>query len=158
MLKIKLSRFGRRNQPHFRIVVNEARDKRDGSYVEMVGYYSPSQQPKTLELDIKKYDAWIAKGAQPTETVAYLYEIAKTGKGFPEKKKKASKKQLAKQLAEKEAKQKPAEGEVEEEQVKKEDEKEAEAVEKPAEKEKEVEKEAEVKEVSAKETDSNKKE
>ena len=87
MLKIKLSRFGKRNQPHFRIVVNEARDKRDGSYVEMIGHYAPVQTPKVLELDIKKYDAWIAKGAQPTDTVASLYEIAKAGKGFPEKKK-----------------------------------------------------------------------
>lgn len=96
MLKIKLSRFGKRNQPHFRIVINEARDKRDGSYVEMIGHYAPAQTPKLLELDIKKYDAWIAKGAQPTDTVASLYEVAKSGKGFPPKKKKPSKKQLAK--------------------------------------------------------------
>ena len=106
MLKIKLARFGKRNQPHFRIVVNEARDKRDGSYVEMIGHYAPTQQPKVLELDIKKYDAWIAKGAQPTETVAHLYEVVKTGKGFPEKKKRPSKKQLAKKA---EAEQKPEE-------------------------------------------------
>ncbi len=104
MLKIKLARFGKRNQPHFRIVINEARDKRDGSYVEMIGYYAPAQTPKILELDIKKYEAWIAKGAQPTDTVASLFEIAKSGKGFPAKKKKPSKKQQAKKNAEKEVK------------------------------------------------------
>lgn len=109
MLKIKLSRFGKRNQPHFRIVVNEARDKRDGSYVEMIGHYAPTQQPKVLELDIKKYKSWLAKGAQPTETVAYLYEVAKAGKGFPTKKKKPSKKQLKKKT---EAQEKPAEKKV----------------------------------------------
>ncbi len=110
MLKIKLSRFGKRNQPHFRIVVNEARDKRDGSYVEMIGHYAPTQQPKLLELDIKKYDSWLAKGAQPTETVAYLYEVAKAGKGFPAKKKKPSKKQLKKKT---EAQEKPTEKQAE---------------------------------------------
>ena len=54
MLKIKLARFGKRNQPHYRIVINEARDKRDGSYVEMIGHYIPAQNPKVLELDQKK--------------------------------------------------------------------------------------------------------
>lgn len=103
MLKIKLVRFGKRNQPHFRIVVNEAKDKRDGSYVEMIGYYVPSQTPKVLELDIKKYQAWLAKGAQPTETVAYLAKLAESGKGFPAKKAKPSRKQLAKVAAAKEA-------------------------------------------------------
>ena len=95
MLKIKLARFGKRKQPHYRVVINEARDKRDGSYVEMIGYYGPTQKPKLLEIDVKKYDAWVAKGAQPTETVAFLYEVAKSGKGFPAKKPKPSKKKLA---------------------------------------------------------------
>lgn len=95
MLKIKLARFGKRKQPHYRVVINEARDKRDGSYVEMIGYYGPTQKPKLLEIDIKKYDAWVAKGAQPTETVAFLYEVVKSGKGFPAKKSKPSKKKLA---------------------------------------------------------------
>ena len=127
MLKIKLTRLGKKNQPHYRIVVNEAKDKRDGSYVEMIGYYAPIQTPKVLELDIKKYDAWIAKGAQPTETVAYLYTVAKAGKGFPEKKAKPSKKQLAKK---EEAKQTKEDVKVEKEEEVKEVKKEAPAVEK----------------------------
>ncbi|HQM15870.1 MAG TPA: 30S ribosomal protein S16 [Candidatus Woesebacteria bacterium] len=107
MLKIKLVRFGKRNQPYFRIVVNEARDKRDGSYVEMIGYYIPSRTPKVLELDVKKYQAWLTKGAQPTETVAYLAKLAESGKGFPVKKAKPSRKKLAKDAAAKEAEANP---------------------------------------------------
>jgi len=96
MLKIKLSRYGKKNQPHFRIVVNEAKDKRDGSYVEKIGHYFSNQTPKVLELDLERYNFWIGQGAQPTPTVAYLAKIEKSGKGFPAKSKKKSKKQTAK--------------------------------------------------------------
>lgn len=109
MLKIKLARFGKRNQAHYRIVVNEARDRRDGKYVALVGHYSPSYQPKVLEIDIKAYDEWIAKGAQATDTVAALYKRFKSGKPFPEKKARLSKKAKAKLEAAKEEKKKSAE-------------------------------------------------
>jgi small subunit ribosomal protein S16 len=70
MVKIKLSRTGKKNEPHFRIVVVEARSKRDGAYVENVGHYHP--KTKQLVLNKDSYDAWLSKGAQPTETVASL--------------------------------------------------------------------------------------
>jgi small subunit ribosomal protein S16 len=108
MLKIKLARFGKRNQAHYRIVVNEARDRRDGKYVALVGHYSPSYQPKVLEIDLKAYEEWIAKGAQPTDTVAALYKRFKSGKPFPEKKARLSKKAKAKLEAAEEEKKKPA--------------------------------------------------
>ncbi|NCN06218.1 MAG: 30S ribosomal protein S16, partial [Candidatus Pacebacteria bacterium] len=73
MLKIKLARFGKKNQPHYRLVVNEARDKRDGSYVAAIGHYAPTQTPKQLVIDVKAYKEWIGKGAQPTPTVAQLF-------------------------------------------------------------------------------------
>lgn len=95
MLKIKLARFGKRHQPHFRIVVNEARDKRDGKYVENLGYYAPTLQPKTLKIDLNLYDQWVKKGAQPTETVAFLVDTFRSGKPFVAKKK-ISKKAAAK--------------------------------------------------------------
>ena len=104
MLKIKLARFGKKNQTHFRIVVNEARDRRDGKYVALIGHYSPSYQPKELEIDLKAYESWISKGAQPTDTVAALYKRVKSGKLFPEKKAKLSKKAQAKLAAAKEEK------------------------------------------------------
>lgn len=104
MLKIKLARFGKRNQPHYRIVVNEARDKRDGSYVDNLGHYAPTQTPKLLDVDVKKYDDWVSKGAIPTDTVKGLVERFKSGDPFPAKKPKLSKKTKAKQAAEAEAK------------------------------------------------------
>ena len=106
MLKIKLSRYGKKNQPHFRIVVNEAKDKRDGSYVEKIGHYFSNQTPKVLELDLERYNFWIGQGAQPTPTVAYLAKIEKSGKGFPAKSKKKSKKQTAKKAEVKQEKSK----------------------------------------------------
>lgn len=103
MLKIKLARFGKRGQPHYRIVVNEARDKRDGSYVESLGQYAPTQNPKILQLDVAKYDAWVAKGATPTDTVKSLAARFKSGNPFPPKPAKLSKKVKAKQAAAAEA-------------------------------------------------------
>ena len=109
MLKIKLARFGKKGQPHYRIVVNEARDKRDGRYVANVGHYAPTQQPKVLEVDIKAYDEWLQKGAQPTETVSTLVTRFKSGNPFPAKKAKLSAKAKAKLAAEKEAAETPVE-------------------------------------------------
>lgn len=96
MLKIKLARFGKRKQPHYRIVINEARSKRDGAYVDILGHYAPTQQPKTLEIDVDAYKSWIKKGAQPTDTVASLVARYESGNPFPEKKPKLSKKAKAK--------------------------------------------------------------
>ena len=96
MLKIKLARFGKKHQPHFRIVINEAKDKRDGSYTENIGHYAPTQTPKILELDTARYEYWVSKGAKPTETVASLYEKFKSGNPFPAKKQSLSKKAKAK--------------------------------------------------------------
>lgn len=96
MLKIKLARFGKKNQPHYRFVINEARDKRDGSYVAAIGHYAPTQTPKQLVIDVEAYKSWVAKGAQPTETVAQLFARFESGNPFPEKAKKPSKKAIAK--------------------------------------------------------------
>ncbi len=99
MLKIKLSKFGKRNQPHYRVVLNEAQNKRDGSYVENIGHYAPSQSPKLLEIDMVRYEYWIGKGAVPTPTVAFLAEIVKSGKGFPKKKAQPNRKAKLKEKA-----------------------------------------------------------
>ena len=101
MLKIKLARFGKRNQPHFRIVVNEARTKRDGEYMALLGSYAPTQTPKTLEINMEEYNKWIEKGAQPTDTVASLAKRFQSGNPFPKKTKQLSKKAKAKLAAEK---------------------------------------------------------
>lgn len=76
MLKIKLTRLGKRNQPHYRVVVNEAKTRRDGKYVDMLGHYNPLVNPAEIVIDMEKYTSWLKKGAQPTETVAQLAKKA----------------------------------------------------------------------------------
>ena len=102
MLKIKLARFGKKKQPHYRIVVNEARDKRDGKYVDLLGHYEPTITPKTLTMDMKKVEEWLKKGAQPTETVQSLITRFKSGNPFPAKKAQLSKKAKTKAATPKE--------------------------------------------------------
>ena len=74
MLKIKLFRTGKKKQPRYRIVVVEARSKRDGKYIELLGTYNPLTQPSEIKLDLEKYQSWVKKGAQPTNTVRSLYQ------------------------------------------------------------------------------------
>lgn len=70
MLKIKLFQRGKRNQRTYRIVVAEARSKRDGKFVDDLGWWNPKEDK--LSLDKKKFEEWISKGAQPTEGVRKL--------------------------------------------------------------------------------------
>ena len=72
MLKIKLARFGKKHQPSYRIVVVEARKKRDGQYIEAIGFYNPIVKPPMIKINQERYLYWREKGAQPTETVASL--------------------------------------------------------------------------------------
>lgn len=74
MLRIKLARFGKKGQPSYRIVVTQQRDKRDGKYIEQVGFYNPSITPKDIRFEKELYQQWIGKGAQPTDTVASLFK------------------------------------------------------------------------------------
>jgi small subunit ribosomal protein S16 len=96
MLKIKLARFGKKKQPHYRIVVNEARDKRDGESVDTLGQYAPTLNPKILVVDTVKFHDWIKKGAQPTDTVRSLVARFESGTPFPPKKNVLSRKAKAK--------------------------------------------------------------
>lgn len=98
MLKIKLARFGKKNQPHYRVIVSEARSKRDSGYVANIGHYAPTQTPKLLVIDLEAYKGWLTKGAQPTDTVATLVKRFESGTPFPEKTARPSKKARAKQL------------------------------------------------------------
>jgi len=76
MLKIKLTRTGKKNQPSYRIVVVEAKSKRDGKYLESLGWYNPLAEKKKdkFSIDKKKYKEWLEKGAQPTKTVKRIAE------------------------------------------------------------------------------------
>ncbi len=72
MLRIRLTRTGKKGQPSYRIIVVARRSKRDGQFVANLGFYNPLTEPATIKLDKTQYQAWIAKGAQPSDTVRSL--------------------------------------------------------------------------------------
>ncbi len=74
---IRLARVGRKKRPHYRVVVTDARSPRDSGYIEAIGRYDPLSEPSMIEIDKGKALAWLAKGAQPSNTVKRLME--KTG-------------------------------------------------------------------------------
>lgn len=76
-VKIRLARGGTKKHPSYRVVVANSEAKRDGSFIDRVGFYQPTSNPKVLELDNEKIDSWIAKGAKPTETVKALIKKSK---------------------------------------------------------------------------------
>ncbi len=72
MLKIRLRRMGAIRQPHYRIVVADARAPRDGAFIDTLGSYNPLTNPATINIDVTRYEEWKQKGAQPTDAVASL--------------------------------------------------------------------------------------
>lgn len=72
MLKIRLTRLGKKKKPYYRIVVANSEARRDGSFLEVVGTYDPTRQPHAVTFQYDKVNAWIAQGAQPTVTVRNL--------------------------------------------------------------------------------------
>ena len=77
MVKIRLQRAGAKKAPFYHIVVADSRSPRDGRIVEQIGTYDPMTNPATIKLDKEKVEAWIKKGAKPTDTVKALIEKAK---------------------------------------------------------------------------------
>lgn len=65
-------RTGAKKRPSYRIVVKEKQSKRDGAYLENLGTYDPTRNPAAINLDMNRVRYWIAKGAQPTDTVSRL--------------------------------------------------------------------------------------
>ena len=72
MVKIRLRRMGAKKSPFYRVVVADERYPRDGRFIEEIGYYNPMTSPAEIKIDAEKAAAWIAKGAQPTDTVKAL--------------------------------------------------------------------------------------
>ena len=72
MVKIRLRRMGAKKSPFYRVVVADERYPRDGRFIEEIGNYNPMTTPAEIKIDAEKAAAWIAKGAQPTETVKAL--------------------------------------------------------------------------------------
>ncbi len=67
-VKIRLARHGKKNKPHYHIVIADSRAPRDGRFIERVGIYNPNTNPATIELDFDRALDWLLKGAQPTDT------------------------------------------------------------------------------------------
>lgn len=109
-VKIRLARAGAKKAPFYRLVAADSRSPRDGRFIEILGRYNPRTEPSTVEIDIEKVDAWLAKGAQMSETAAKLVEVARNPEAAaPVKEAKPSKKAEAKAVAEAEAAAKAAE-------------------------------------------------
>jgi small subunit ribosomal protein S16 len=74
-VKIKLMRMGKIRAPYYRIVVADARTKRDGRAIEEIGKYHPTQEPSLIEVDSERAQYWLGVGAQPTEPVAAILKV-----------------------------------------------------------------------------------
>ena len=110
MLKIRLKRLGAKKHPTYRIIVINSTTKREGRPIQELGHYNP--KTKVMQLDLAAAQDWVKKGAQPTETVAYLIKNCNADGTLNYKKKetvKLSKKAQAKAAAEAEAKAKAEE-------------------------------------------------
>ena len=78
---IRLQRRGSKKNPFWRVVVAEKRKPRDGRFIEIVGTYNPVARGQQIELklELEKIDAWVAKGAKPSQTVSELVKKARAG-------------------------------------------------------------------------------
>ena len=74
-VKIKLMRMGKIRAPYYRIVVADARTKRDGRAIEEIGKYHPTEEPSLIEVDSERAQYWLSVGAQPTEPVAAILKV-----------------------------------------------------------------------------------
>ena len=75
-VRIRLTRFGRKKKPFYRIIVADSESKRDGKFLDIVGTYDPLQDPAAIKIDNQKLENWLGKGALPTTTVKSLIRKA----------------------------------------------------------------------------------
>jgi len=73
---IRLQRGGRKKRPFYSVVVMDQRNRRDGAFIEKLGYYDPCKEPEILELNLERVNAWKAEGAQLSGRVASLVRLA----------------------------------------------------------------------------------
>ena len=73
-VKIRLARHGAKKRPYYRIIVADSRKPRDGKFIEEVGRYNPCVSPSYVLFDEERVNYWLGVGAQPTDTVARLWE------------------------------------------------------------------------------------
>jgi small subunit ribosomal protein S16 len=76
MVRIRLRRTGKTKQPSYRVVIADSRCPRDGRFIEIIGHYNPVQNPKVLNIKADRARYWLGVGAQPSDTVSYLFKKA----------------------------------------------------------------------------------
>ena len=74
-VKIKLTRLGKIRNPQYRIVVADARTRRDGRVIETIGKYHPKEEPSLIEVDSERAQYWLGVGAQPTDPVLTILKV-----------------------------------------------------------------------------------
>jgi small subunit ribosomal protein S16 len=72
MLSIRMRRTGSKKRPFYRVVVTEAREPREGSFIEVLGFYNPRTKPATVEIFKDRVTHWISQGARPSDSVRTL--------------------------------------------------------------------------------------
>lgn len=77
MVRLRLTRLGRKKRPFYRIVAIDSRSPRDGRAIELLGHYDPMSEPARVEVDLARVDYWLGVGAQASETVAGLVKRAR---------------------------------------------------------------------------------
>src|SRR3954453_6072806 len=78
-VRVRLTRVGGKKNPHWRVVVADQRSPRDGRVIEAIGHYNPQTEPSTIVLDTERLQHWLARGAQPTNTVKQLVKAHSKG-------------------------------------------------------------------------------
>ena len=76
MVKIRLTRKGVKKKPFYRVVVADARVRRDGSFLEIIGTYDPMKNPSDINIDTERAKYWLGCGAQASSTVKKLLKIS----------------------------------------------------------------------------------
>ena len=79
MLKIRLRRMGNRHRAFFRVVVSDSRKAPTSSCLEEIGYYDPKKNPAVVKIDLDRFDSWVEKGAQPSDTIRRLVRDLRQG-------------------------------------------------------------------------------
>jgi small subunit ribosomal protein S16 len=72
MLSIRMRRTGSKKRPFFRVVVSEARSKKEGQFIEVLGFYNPRSKPAVVEINKERITHWIKNGARPSDSVRTL--------------------------------------------------------------------------------------
>jgi len=78
-VRVRLTRVGSKKNPIWRVVVTDQRSPRDGRFIETVGHYNPQTDPSTIVIDEERLQHWVARGAQPTNTVKQLVKAHAKG-------------------------------------------------------------------------------